>query len=706
MLVQVKSSRHPGASTADLHGKGLGITGMVALLIGGTLSWMLPIGFRLFSVPVGWWRWRDDAVITLSHAQNLVQFGSIGVSIGDRTEGFSSPLQFALSAIYFAITGGGYGSFLDLHVFTCIGLTGIITTILLYDLISSGKRSKFFCLGVSLAISCAAGILTAASWTAIGWQASGMENPLATVIGMAIAWIALKKEHNGRLIVLSFLLIFLGLVRVEFAPLTLPLIAAVTLASLGKCEGLPKSRLIASIASLPLLIWMMVHSSRWLYFGNLLPNTALVQGKSSGLPGKLFLLIALYFAYGCFAMLALQRKRTARFISFGALWMGIAIVSIVAIAILAVLVLGDPAAGGIYKASIYVIGLLSLIASLGITQFSVCKYRQGRCVADIVFGALLFIPISQFIVMGPARMEEARVLSLATPWASAWLVYSIANALLLVKVPDKALRMSGAAGVIVLASMASFIFSARADMPRDMPWLISPREEKILAVASSFKDQNLDNNSLPIVANPDLGKLSFAKQAMMVDLGWLGDPILARVKETRPDLVVLFLDEVAKPDIVEAHGSWSCKYADWLNSRSFQDYYALSYSQQRPSNKSYQQACPLQGRSGIWQVRNAKSSEFFLSREIANGANPVDLVRRAVRACSARDDSPFRCQAVRRAVYRNIMSLSSSGTYRQVVNAMSASPSFGLDKELLERGTGWDKRALHSFIELADKPEF
>ena len=50
---------------------------------------------RLWSVDEYWWVARDDAVITLSHAKNAADFGSIGVSPGDRVEGFSSPLQFA-----------------------------------------------------------------------------------------------------------------------------------------------------------------------------------------------------------------------------------------------------------------------------------------------------------------------------------------------------------------------------------------------------------------------------------------------------------------------------------------------------------------------------------------------------------------------------------------------------------------------------------
>src|SRR4051812_39857772 len=57
--------------------------------------------------------YRDDAVITLSHARNLVEYGSIGVDAsGARVEGFSTPLQFWVFVVAYALTHCGFEAFL------------------------------------------------------------------------------------------------------------------------------------------------------------------------------------------------------------------------------------------------------------------------------------------------------------------------------------------------------------------------------------------------------------------------------------------------------------------------------------------------------------------------------------------------------------------------------------------------------------------
>ena len=55
---------------------------------------------------------RDDGVITLSHARNLIENGFIGVGpSGERVEGYSTPLQFALGLLFILATGKGYAAY-------------------------------------------------------------------------------------------------------------------------------------------------------------------------------------------------------------------------------------------------------------------------------------------------------------------------------------------------------------------------------------------------------------------------------------------------------------------------------------------------------------------------------------------------------------------------------------------------------------------
>ena len=74
----------------------------------GALVWTGLIFARLRSVQENLWIARDDAVITLSHARNAAEFGSIGVSPGDRVEGFSSPLHFAVAYLVELVADPGF----------------------------------------------------------------------------------------------------------------------------------------------------------------------------------------------------------------------------------------------------------------------------------------------------------------------------------------------------------------------------------------------------------------------------------------------------------------------------------------------------------------------------------------------------------------------------------------------------------------------
>ena len=54
----------------------------------------------------------DDAVITMSHGRNLVDYGFIGINpSGGRVEGYSAPVQFFLYAAVYAMTGVGYAAY-------------------------------------------------------------------------------------------------------------------------------------------------------------------------------------------------------------------------------------------------------------------------------------------------------------------------------------------------------------------------------------------------------------------------------------------------------------------------------------------------------------------------------------------------------------------------------------------------------------------
>jgi hypothetical protein len=91
----------------------------IFFLIFTTMFWFL-VGLQsLQQIPQNWWQHKDDGVITLSHSLNYVIYGLVGASpSGPVVEGFSSPLQFIISGVFFKIIAENYKLYLDAFVIT------------------------------------------------------------------------------------------------------------------------------------------------------------------------------------------------------------------------------------------------------------------------------------------------------------------------------------------------------------------------------------------------------------------------------------------------------------------------------------------------------------------------------------------------------------------------------------------------------------
>ena len=85
---------------------------VAGLLVLGAIVFPAIFYPRLHRVPEVRYADRDDAVITLSHARNFVEYGFIGTSpSGERIEGFSAPLQFWIAAAAYAVRPFDYHAF-------------------------------------------------------------------------------------------------------------------------------------------------------------------------------------------------------------------------------------------------------------------------------------------------------------------------------------------------------------------------------------------------------------------------------------------------------------------------------------------------------------------------------------------------------------------------------------------------------------------
>lgn len=652
------------------------------VMVGSALAWAVAIGLRVVTVPERFWRWRDDAVITLSHARNMVDFGTIGVSPGgSRVEGFSSPLQFFLSSVYFRLTHGGYEGFLDLQVVVCVLLCGALSGLAALRVLRRRVPDGLPVIRRAIAVSSAIAVVTAASWTAVGWMLSGMENPLAVVLGFGLlAVVAGEFKSASSLVAAGSLVGLLGVVRVEFAALCLPLLVAVTSAGFVRRER-ALGRTVLLVNAPPLAMWLALHLWRHLYFGSFLPNTAYVQSKAFSL-----VRVAAFFATAVVFVVIVRLLREQRIFRLRAryCWWVVMALSLVAW-------LGEQVAVESPQRFPMLFALVAVIAA--------ASAQHGAAPGDdlqIVCAALVLLPLGQLLVMGPARLEVWRIASIAAPWAGFWV-----GLLLLLRVRSTgseqgAQRRAFAVGVsLVLAA------SILMDNPRDLPWDISPNANRVLAAANAFRSERLEGIATPIVANADLGKLSFAKQVMVVDLGLIGDPLLARIRHEAPASTTEYLTAVAAPDVVEAHGVWSCSYTEWLTSPAFVEGWTVAVRDTAETVGPDRAGCAMEGDFTIW-TRRGSEAEYALTRELASASNPEAPIEAAIEGCRGAGTDPFRCEFVRRAITRNAERLRRSDMLTVAADALAMSPTADLDRLILLQPSGWPERAFGAFMAVAE----
>jgi hypothetical protein len=672
--------------------------GLIGFAVLGALIWGGLFWIRLTQVQEIFWRWRDDAVITLSHAKNLTNFGSIGVSPGDRVEGFSSPLQFLGATGFFALGDNSYELFLDLQVALLAVLGGALVALTLRQVaISAGGDSKTS-YWLPIALTAGVGLLLGASWTAFGWLASGMENPLAMSIGIGIALLSVTKwQSRWKAISLGLLLALLGLVRIEFPFLMLPVIVAAAFVSTAGQPRSWRTMLTQPNVVIPLAVWGIVQVARYTYFGQIQPNTALAQGRAIGL-SQIAIILALLVAYAGYTFLVIQLRST-RFLVF--FWIGVSTVSLSLLIISRVQGIEEMQR---MHLPVYPILLYAALA-LSAVQIAINTRAFEGWLPDLVLAGLTLIPVTQFIIMGPARLDANRILSMALPFLLLWLAVSVQR-LITFYSPMK-VAISATTIIVALGLLAGY-----SDRVRALCCVIAGETDPRIAALSDFQQAQLTSENLPLAAVADLGKFSFTKKAAVTDLGWLGDPMMARLNDPnvyygnrdgyRKDHEMLYLNLVAKPDIVVSLAWWSCRYADWLSSEEFAADYAMTDPKWSTKGEPYgREGCANDGRYTIW-ARTSGSDEMALSRAISESDSPRPLIEQAVELCAKEGSSPFRCEGTRRAIARNLVELQRQGRLEEAVAALSASPSFAMDKPMILRGPGWADQAYAEFIRLAD----
>ena len=226
----------------------------------------------LSRVPPEYWRNRDDGVITLSHAKNLVDFGFVGVNpSGERVEGYSSPLQFVIFAIVYAVSHVGYHTFIAGQ--TAIGwlALGAVSYAVLFLVGRVRILAVVGTVGVSLLLGRIPSFLE--------WGASGLENPECHVlyVASAAAILHLSEEHRPSL-AWAPLFVVAMYARAESILHIAPLLCLFGLRHRAQHRDFSAARLVAIVGAL----WLLILSRAVLVFHDFVPNTAHAQGLHPG----------------------------------------------------------------------------------------------------------------------------------------------------------------------------------------------------------------------------------------------------------------------------------------------------------------------------------------------------------------------------------------------------------------------------------------
>jgi hypothetical protein len=641
--------------------------------------------------PIEGYRYRDDALVTLSHARGLVDVGTVSVNVaGSRVEGYSAPLQFALATAYYALGGSGFHRFLDAQVWICTALLGAAVFLLL-ALATPGRS-----LSTVAAAAAVVSVPVFGTFSFFGWHSSGMENAITNALAAGtIALLALAVRRAWVLPLAGLAVALFALSRVEFVVHAAPLAALTALWLLARGRGFAP---VAALAAPALVLWASAQLARIGYFGSFFPNTAEAQGISPlenlALAAQLSWPLALPLIFAVGVMGRRRRLDLSGLSRMTGFW----ILSAIGAALALFLLLRAGAAGALPSLPAF----LDVALALGIWWWLLLALGLAllaRGPFGLVFALLAMLLVtgtSHLLVFGPARLTNERVVSFVLVPAVC-LVAALALRLDPASLHNgsrakvkRGGRTALALGLLSLGLLGAWSSRNAWHAKRGLCCDLGDLTDRIEVEASKLQQQT----GLPVVsvANADLGLLSFGKRFNITDLGGLGDPIIARiwrrgVPERRMGVVVDYLNHYAVPDVVEIHGLWSCTYAAWRASEEFSRRYRQVWDDGWTSEfaRGY---CPQRSgavvRGGIWVradlVSPALQREVALSRRLASDPDPA-LVRRELEACTS--EISWSCQYVTRSVLRNLQALDQGGHLDALLALFRGRPTAAYDEAVL-----------------------
>jgi hypothetical protein len=236
-------------------------------IIMGSFLILVVFLLRYIGINSDLYMFRDDGIITLSHAKNWVDYGFIGVNpSGGIVEGFSAPLQFLFFSVVYFISGMNYAVFMSLMVVTCTLLMGAV-----YLYFFQLEKKIIFLIALLFS-----GFLISIT-PFVMWHGSGMENAITHLTFLSTVLILIcffdKKKINFYLILIPFLA---SISRTESIFHIFPVLLIFSIVWFFSEKNFKGLFFTSGVMGL----WIVFQYIRYWYFGDIQPNTAYAQDIS------------------------------------------------------------------------------------------------------------------------------------------------------------------------------------------------------------------------------------------------------------------------------------------------------------------------------------------------------------------------------------------------------------------------------------------
>ncbi len=587
-------------------------------LIGG-LIFVIVFQSAYFGINENLYQVRDDGVIVMSHAKNWIDYGFIGVSpSGDRVEGYSAPVQFFIYAISYGISGIDYATFSVIQTVIATFLLGS-----LFILFFSKHR------GIAIILTVLAAWLLTNRTSFLLWHGSGMENAVTHVLFLVSVLIFFRFAESGRIRYPLAIIVFLATIsRIEsiyhIAPLLL-IFAGFWLLKFRSLSGF-------CFTGIVLLLWGTFNLWRYLYFGDLLPNTAYAQG------------IDLADNIG--------------------VWLSVDETSYL-----------HQLAGRIFADHGGFMLLPALPLAFFIT-FGVDKIRGGGG------GRLLFLLLCSLIatsslaplLFGDARLDVTRT----TTQLAVTVVLTMTGIFYYICLNNRKHLLWVMPALLIFSFLVIRINFVE-------PYYLCCGISRFDSYRREFAEiANEESLPRPNVANPDLGVMSWHKQFNITDIGRIGTPIMTKLRHGSGAVFTEYFFDFAAPDLIESHDSWSCHYDESIFSDPrFEQRYQPIWANVSDHTKENCKSNP-ESLSGIWIrtdiLESSESAERRLIDQVSRKLS-VDDLRHELEKCQSLPDN--NCVYVARTAYRFLPEFRDEGRIDELNELFSASRTSEYDLYLL-----------------------